>query len=74
MKWFRLSRHMAQSAASLWRDESGIMLPYVTIMLVVFIGLGLLALDGGRAMSSSESVAKSCRCTGTRWGRRTRPH
>ena len=68
MKWFRLSRHVGQSAASLWRDESGIMLPYVTIMLFVFIGLGLLALDGGRAMSFQSQVAKSCRCTGSRWG------
>ena len=36
---------------SLWQDTSGIMLPYVTMMLVVIIGLSLLAVDGARYMS-----------------------
>src|SRR5450759_1434759 len=36
---------------SLWQDTSGIMLPYVTVMLVVIIGLSLLAVDGARYMS-----------------------
>ena len=36
---------------SLWQDTSGIMLPYVTIMLVVIIGGSLLAVDGARFMS-----------------------
>ena len=36
---------------SLWQDTSGIMLPYVTIMLVVIIGLSLLGVDGSRYMS-----------------------
>jgi Flp pilus assembly protein TadG len=34
-----------------WRDTSGIILPYVTVMLVVIIGVALLALDGARYMS-----------------------
>ena len=36
---------------SLWQDTSGIMLPYVTVMLVVIIGVSLLAVDGARYMS-----------------------
>ena len=36
---------------SLWQDTSGIILPYVTVMLVVIIGLSLLAVDGARYMS-----------------------
>src|SRR5260370_39703298 len=39
------------SAAAFWRDTSGIILPYVTLMLVVIIGLAVLALDGARYMS-----------------------
>src|SRR5258708_40275464 len=39
------------SAAVFWRDTSGIILPYVTLMLVVIIGLAVLALDGARYMS-----------------------
>ena len=35
---------------SLWQDTSGIMLPYVTMMLVVIIGGSLLAVDA-RLMS-----------------------
>jgi Flp pilus assembly protein TadG len=38
-----------------WRgfanDESGIILPYMTLMLVVLFGLGVLALDGARFVS-----------------------
>jgi Flp pilus assembly protein TadG len=37
--------------AAFWRDTSGIILPYVTVMLVVIIGVALLALDGARYMS-----------------------
>jgi Flp pilus assembly protein TadG len=34
-----------------WGDTSGVILPYVTIMLVAVIGVALLALDGARYMS-----------------------
>src|SRR5437588_11663528 len=40
-----------QFAQTLWNDTSGIMLPYVTVMLVVIVGLSALALDGARLMS-----------------------
>jgi hypothetical protein len=34
-----------------WSDARGVILPYVTIMLVVVIGVAVLALDGARFMS-----------------------
>src|SRR5947199_8238620 len=40
-----------QFAQTLWNDTSGIILPYVTMMLVVIVGLSVLALDGARVMS-----------------------
>ena len=33
-----------------WHDTDGIILPYVTVMLVVIIGVSVLALDGARYM------------------------
>jgi Flp pilus assembly protein TadG len=41
----------ADFAISLWRDQDGIILPYVTVMLVVIIGVAVLAIDGARLMS-----------------------
>src|SRR6516162_7111038 len=40
-----------QFARAFWDDTSGVILPYVTIMLVVIVGLSVLALDGARLMS-----------------------
>jgi Flp pilus assembly protein TadG len=40
-----------QFAKAFWKDTSGIILPYVTMMLVVIVGLSVLALDGARVMS-----------------------
>src|SRR6266480_3269735 len=40
-----------QFAQVLWNDTSGIILPYVTMMLVVIVGLSVLAVDGARLMS-----------------------
>ena len=37
-------------AKAFWSDTDGIILPYVTVMLVVIIGVSVLALDGGRLM------------------------
>src|SRR5437879_3910290 len=36
---------------SFWRDTNAVILPYVTLLLVVFVGLSTLALDGARSMS-----------------------
>ena len=41
----------AKCARALWDDTSGVILPYVTVMLVVIVGLSVLALDGARLMS-----------------------
>jgi Flp pilus assembly protein TadG len=43
----------------LWRDQSGVMLPYITMMLVVFVGVGALALDGARYMSLQTQLQKA---------------
>src|SRR6476619_2893330 len=40
-----------QSIKAFWRDTDGIILPYVTVMLIVIIGVSVLALDGSRYMS-----------------------
>src|SRR5256886_5386986 len=42
---------IAQSIRALWGDTDGVILPYVTVMLVVIIGVSVLALDGSRYMS-----------------------
>src|SRR5436190_9294909 len=45
-------RHsVANFARTLWNDTQGLILPYVTMMLVVIIGVSVLALDGARYMS-----------------------
>jgi hypothetical protein len=38
-------------AKTLWGDTQGLVLPYVTMMLVVIVGISVLALDGARYMS-----------------------
>src|SRR5262245_53987846 len=40
-----------QLARAFWDDTTGVTLPYVTIMLLVIVGLSVLALDGARLMS-----------------------
>src|SRR5438105_1058390 len=42
---------IAQSIKALWGDTDGVILPYVTVMLVVIVGVSVLALDGARYMS-----------------------
>src|SRR5215468_12767408 len=42
---------IAQSIKGFWGDTDGVILPYVTLMLVVIIGVSVLALDGSRYMS-----------------------
>ncbi|HEY6257650.1 MAG TPA: pilus assembly protein TadG-related protein [Xanthobacteraceae bacterium] len=45
------ARPIARSLGRLWDDTRGVILPYVTIMLVVIVGVAVLALDGARLMS-----------------------
>ena len=42
---------VAQSIKAFWGDTDGVILPYVTVMLVVIVGVSVLALDGSRYMS-----------------------
>src|SRR5450759_2482374 len=42
---------IVQLLKAFWGDTDGIILPYVTVMLVVIIGVSVLALDGARYMS-----------------------
>ncbi|HKS86176.1 MAG TPA: pilus assembly protein TadG-related protein [Pseudolabrys sp.] len=46
-----LLKRLGPPVTAFWRDTSGVILPYVTVMLVVIIGVALLALDGARYMS-----------------------
>lgn len=50
MKRYFFGRY-SNAARRLWRDEDGIVLPYVTIMLIAIIGLSGLALDASRMRS-----------------------
>jgi Flp pilus assembly protein TadG len=46
-----MTEKIVRVAKTFWSDTSGIILPYVTLLLVVIIGLAVLALDGARYMS-----------------------
>ena len=48
IRWLQRSQ---QSIKAFWGDTDGVILPYVTLMLVVIIGVSVLALDGSRYMS-----------------------
>ncbi|MGN6308099.1 MAG: pilus assembly protein TadG-related protein [Xanthobacteraceae bacterium] len=50
MKRYFSGRYL-RAARRLWRDEDGIVLPYVTIVMVAIIGLSGLALDASRFRS-----------------------
>src|SRR5262249_31260662 len=43
-------RKLVPLIKALWADTDGIILPYVTVMLVAIIGVSVLALDGARYM------------------------
>ena len=47
----RMTSKIARFAKTFWSDTSGIILPYVTLMLVVIVGMAVLAIDGARFMS-----------------------
>jgi len=42
---------LCRNAFAFWRDRDGIILPYITVMLVAIVALAVLALDGARYMS-----------------------
>jgi Flp pilus assembly protein TadG len=47
----RFIGRISDLASSFWSDTSGIMLPYVTMILAFMVGLALLAVDGARYVS-----------------------
>jgi Flp pilus assembly protein TadG len=51
MPSWSIFKNGTQFVRAFWDDTSGVILPYVTIMLVVIVGLSVLALDGARLMS-----------------------
>src|SRR6478735_11663137 len=46
-----IAAKIEQSVKAFWGNTDGIILPYVTVMLVVIVGVAVLALDGSRYMS-----------------------
>jgi Flp pilus assembly protein TadG len=53
-----LSR-LAGCTRRLWRDTDGIILPYTTVMITVFVGMGALAIDASRYMSLQTQLQKA---------------
>ena len=51
MSSWPIFKNNTQFVRAFWDDTSGVILPYVTVMLVVIVGLSVLALDGARLMS-----------------------
>jgi uncharacterized membrane protein len=47
-----------RAVRSLWADTDGVILPYVTIMLAVIVGVSVLALDGARVVSLQTQLQK----------------
>src|SRR5262249_26851533 len=45
------AERMSLFAETLWNDPAGLILPYVTLLLVAIVGIATLALDGARYMS-----------------------
>src|SRR6202047_3398740 len=49
---------IARSIKAFWGDTDGVILPYVTMMLVVVVGVSVLALDGSRYLSLQTQLQK----------------
>src|SRR3984885_15746646 len=47
----RVTAAKTRSIKAFWGDTDGVILPYVTMMLVVIAGVSVVALDGSRYMS-----------------------
>ena len=61
-----MPRKIVQSIKALWADTNGVILPYVTVMLVVIIGVSVLALDGAQFMYLQTQLPEWSRCIGVR--------
>ena len=65
---------IVQLIKAFWDDTNGIILPYVTVMLVVIIGVSVLALDGARYMYLQTQLQNGADAVGACCGGRARPH
>src|SRR5262245_57486935 len=54
----RLAAQVSELVTAFWDDTDGIILPYVTLLLVAIVGLCVLALDGSRYMSLQTQLQK----------------
>ena len=64
-----MKERLARRASSFWRDTSGLMAPYVAVMLPVLVGFALLAVDAARRMSlqtQMQAAADSLALAGAR--------
>jgi Flp pilus assembly protein TadG len=52
----RFVRGFGEAVAAFWYDTRGIMLPYVTTVLLALFGFSLLAIDGSRYMSLQTQI------------------
>jgi hypothetical protein len=67
MMRFSLLGCAARCVKAFWVDTSGIILPYVTVMIPVLLGVSLIAIDGARFMSlqtQTQSVADALALAG----------
>src|ERR1044072_4081106 len=53
-----ISANLYRAARSLWADTEGVILPYVTLMLLLIVGVSVLALDGARVVSLQTQLQK----------------
>ena len=51
-----MSLRIACAVGAFWNDTRGFILPYVTVMLAVFIGFAVLALDGARVLATQTEL------------------
>src|SRR6516165_10675090 len=63
-----------QFAKAFWDDTTGVILPYVTIMLLVIVGLSVLALDGARLMSLQTQLQNGADALALAGAAELRPH
>jgi Flp pilus assembly protein TadG len=60
---------LVERASALWRDDDGLMAPYVAVMLPVLVGFALLGVDAARRMSlqtQMQAAADSLALAGAR--------
>jgi hypothetical protein len=54
----KVAKGIPRCAGAFWRDTNGVILPYVTVMLVAIVGVAVLAVDGSRYTSLQTQLQK----------------